>query len=137
MSEQNTEQAIRVGQITDVHANRSSQGELQDGKFSYQLILDNGVKKPRWRPLRTRPAMAHPIAPAGLVSNGEILRRPRARHVCTMVKGYAVRVASGGKDKQEKYLTRSVRVTCESHEGFRERLRPLPRPSEPRFYARS
>ena len=35
MSEQNTEQAIRVRQITDLHANRSSQGEMQDGKFSY------------------------------------------------------------------------------------------------------
>ncbi len=45
MSEQNTEQTIRVRQITDVHANWSSQGPLENGKFSYQLILDNGVQE--------------------------------------------------------------------------------------------
>ena len=43
--EQQTESAIKVRQITDVHANWSSQGELQHGKFSYQLILDNGVQE--------------------------------------------------------------------------------------------
>jgi hypothetical protein len=45
LSEQNTEQSIRVRQITDVHANWSHQGELEHGKFSYQLILDNGVQE--------------------------------------------------------------------------------------------
>ena len=45
MSEQSTEQTIRVRQITDVHANWSSQGPLEHGKFSYQLILDNGVEE--------------------------------------------------------------------------------------------
>jgi hypothetical protein len=45
LSEQNTEQAISVRQITDVHANWSSQGPLEQGKFSYQLILDNGVEE--------------------------------------------------------------------------------------------
>ncbi len=45
MSEQNTEQAIRVRQVTDVHANWSSQGELENGKFSYQLILNNGAQE--------------------------------------------------------------------------------------------
>ena len=45
MSEQNTEQSIKVRQITDVHANWSYQGELENGKFSYQLILDNGVEE--------------------------------------------------------------------------------------------
>jgi len=45
LSEQSTEQAIRVRQITDVHANWSSQGALENGKFSYQLILDNGVEE--------------------------------------------------------------------------------------------
>ena len=45
MSEQSTERAIRVRQITDVHANWSSQGDLEDGKFSYQLILDNGAEQ--------------------------------------------------------------------------------------------
>lgn len=45
MAEQHTEQAIKVRQVTDVHANWSSQGELQNGKFSYQLILDNGAQE--------------------------------------------------------------------------------------------
>lgn len=45
MAEQNTEQAIKVRQVTDVHANWSNQGDLQNGKFSYQLILDNGVQE--------------------------------------------------------------------------------------------
>ena len=43
--EQNTESAIKVRQVTDVHSNWSSQGPLQDGKFSYQLILDNGAEE--------------------------------------------------------------------------------------------
>jgi hypothetical protein len=45
LSEQNTEQAIRVRQITDVHANWSYQGPLENGKFSYQLILDDGAQE--------------------------------------------------------------------------------------------
>ena len=45
VSEQHTEQAIKIRQVTDVHANWSSQGPLEDGKFSYQLILDNGVQE--------------------------------------------------------------------------------------------
>ena len=45
MSEQNTEQSIKVRQITDVHSNWSYQGELENGKFSYQLILDNGAEE--------------------------------------------------------------------------------------------
>ena len=43
--EQNTESAIKVRKVTNVHSNWSSQGPLQDGKFSYQLILDNGVEE--------------------------------------------------------------------------------------------
>ena len=43
--EQNTESAIKIRQITDVHTNWSNQGPLQDGKFSYQLILDNGAEE--------------------------------------------------------------------------------------------
>ena len=43
--EQNTESAIKVRQVTDVHSNWSSQGPLQDGKFSYQLILDDGAEE--------------------------------------------------------------------------------------------
>ncbi len=45
MSEQNTEQTIRVRQVTDVHSNWSYQADLQNGKFSYQLILDNGAEE--------------------------------------------------------------------------------------------
>ncbi len=45
MSEQNTEQAIRVRQVTDVHSNWSYQGDLEQGKFSYQFILDNGAEE--------------------------------------------------------------------------------------------
>ena len=45
MSEQNTAQTIRVRQVTDVHSNWSYQGDLQNGKFSYQLILDNGAEE--------------------------------------------------------------------------------------------
>ena len=43
--EQQTESAIKVRQVTDVHANWSNQGHHEDGKFSYQLILDNGVQE--------------------------------------------------------------------------------------------
>ena len=45
MAEQNTEQSIKVRQVTDVHSNWSSQGTLENGKFSYQLILDNGAEE--------------------------------------------------------------------------------------------
>jgi hypothetical protein len=45
LSEQNTEQTIRVRQVTNVHSNWSSHGPLENGKFSYQLILDNGAEE--------------------------------------------------------------------------------------------
>jgi len=45
LAEQRTEGAIKVRQVTDVHANWSKQGDLQNGKFSYQLILDNGAQE--------------------------------------------------------------------------------------------
>jgi hypothetical protein len=45
VAEQNTEQTIQVRQVTDVHANWSYDGELEDGKFSYQLILDDGAEE--------------------------------------------------------------------------------------------
>ena len=45
MSEQHTEQTIKVRQITDVHANWSNKRPLESGKFSYQLILDNGAEE--------------------------------------------------------------------------------------------
>ena len=45
MAEQNTEQTVMVRQVTDVHSNWSYQGELENGKFSYQLILNNGAEE--------------------------------------------------------------------------------------------
>jgi hypothetical protein len=39
------EQTIKVRQVTDVHSNWSSQGPMENGKFSYQLILDNGAEE--------------------------------------------------------------------------------------------
>jgi hypothetical protein len=45
VAEQNTEQQIQVRQVTDVHANWSKQGDQEDGKFSYQLILDDGAEE--------------------------------------------------------------------------------------------
>ncbi len=45
MAEQNTEQTIMVRQVTDIHANWTYDGELEDGKFSFQLILDDGAQE--------------------------------------------------------------------------------------------
>ncbi len=50
MSEQNTEQSIMVRQVTDVHANWSEQERGAPGKFSFQLILDNGAEEYAVRP---------------------------------------------------------------------------------------
>ena len=44
MAEQHTEGTIKVRQVTDVHANWSRQGDLEPGKFSFQLILDDGAE---------------------------------------------------------------------------------------------
>jgi hypothetical protein len=45
VAEQNTEQTVMVRQVTDVHSNWSYQGPLEHGKFSYQLILDDGAEE--------------------------------------------------------------------------------------------
>ncbi len=50
MAESNTEQSIMVRQVTDVHANWSEQERGGPGKFSYQLILDNGAEEYAIRP---------------------------------------------------------------------------------------
>ena len=50
MAEQNTEQSIAVRQVTDVHANWSEQERGGPGKFSFQLILDNGAEEYAIRP---------------------------------------------------------------------------------------
>ncbi len=49
MSE-NVERNIMVRQVTDVHANWSEQERGGPGKFSYQLILDNGAEEYAIRP---------------------------------------------------------------------------------------
>jgi hypothetical protein len=50
VAESNTEQSIMVRQVTDVHANWSEQERGAPGKFSYQLILDNGAEEYAIRP---------------------------------------------------------------------------------------
>ncbi len=50
MAESDTEQSIMVRQVTDVHANWSEQERGAPGKFSYQLILDNGAEEYAIRP---------------------------------------------------------------------------------------
>ena len=50
MSEGSAEQNIMVRQVTDVHANWSEQERGGPGKFSYQLILDNGAEEYAIRP---------------------------------------------------------------------------------------
>jgi len=50
VAEQNTEQSIMVRQVTDVHANWSEQDRGAPGKFSFQLILDNGAEEYAIRP---------------------------------------------------------------------------------------
>jgi len=45
-----SEQNIMVRQVTDVHANWSEQERGAPGKFSFQLILDNGAEEYAIRP---------------------------------------------------------------------------------------
>ena len=48
--ERNLEQQITVRQVTNVHANWSEQERGAPGKFSFQLILDNGAEEYAIRP---------------------------------------------------------------------------------------
>ena len=50
MAKKNAEEQIVVRQVTDVHANWSEQDRGGPGKFSYQLILDNGAEEYAIRP---------------------------------------------------------------------------------------
>ncbi len=50
MAERNVERQITVRQVTDVHANWSEQERGAPGKFSFQLILDNGAEEYAIRP---------------------------------------------------------------------------------------
>lgn len=47
---QSADDRIQVRKITDVHANWSEQGEGVPGKFSVQLVLDNGAVEHVARP---------------------------------------------------------------------------------------
>jgi hypothetical protein len=49
-AEQQTEQQIKVRQVTDVHANWNEEERGEPGKFSFQLILDNGAEEYAIRP---------------------------------------------------------------------------------------
>ncbi len=42
-SEERPQEAIQVRQVTEVHGNYNEEGEGQPGKFSLQLILDEGA----------------------------------------------------------------------------------------------
>ncbi len=48
--ERSVEQQITVRQVTNVHANWSEQERGAPGKFSFQLILDNGAEEYAIRP---------------------------------------------------------------------------------------
>ncbi len=50
MAKKNVEEQILVRQVTDVHANWSEQERGAPGKFSFQLILDNGAEEYAIRP---------------------------------------------------------------------------------------
>lgn len=50
MAEQSTEQHINVRQVTNIHANWSEQGRGEAGKFSFQLVLDDGADEYALRP---------------------------------------------------------------------------------------
>ena len=50
MSEANVERNILGRQVTNVHANSSEGTRGEPGKFSYQLILDNGAEEYAVRP---------------------------------------------------------------------------------------
>ena len=50
MAEQNTEQSIRVRQVTDVQISWTEHGRGEHGPFTVQLILDNGAEEYVIRP---------------------------------------------------------------------------------------
>lgn len=48
--EERLEQAIQVRQVTQIHTNWNEQERGEPGKFSFQLILDNGAEEYILRP---------------------------------------------------------------------------------------
>ncbi len=49
-AEERTEQAIKVRQVTQVHSNWNEEERGAPGKFSFQLILDDGAEEYVIRP---------------------------------------------------------------------------------------
>ena len=49
-AEERTEQAIKVREVTNVHSNWNEEERGEPGKFSLQLILDNGAEEYVLRP---------------------------------------------------------------------------------------
>lgn len=45
MAEQNTEQTVRVRQVTDVQISWTEHGRGDEGSFTVQLVLDNGAEE--------------------------------------------------------------------------------------------
>jgi hypothetical protein len=50
MAEGNVEGTIKVRRVTNVHANWSEQERGEPGKFSFQLVLDDGAEEYAIRP---------------------------------------------------------------------------------------
>jgi len=50
VAEQNTEQTIRIRQVTDVQISWTEHGRGDEGSFTVQLILDNGAEEYILRP---------------------------------------------------------------------------------------
>jgi len=48
--EEHTEETIKVRQVTDIRANWNEEGHEEPGKFSMQLILDDGAEEYAIRP---------------------------------------------------------------------------------------
>ena len=49
-AERRTEQAIKVRQVTEAHANWNEEERGGPGKFSFQLVLDDGAEEYVLRP---------------------------------------------------------------------------------------
>ncbi len=48
--ELNTEAMIQVRRVTNIHANWNEEGRGEPGKFSFQLVLDDGAEEYAIRP---------------------------------------------------------------------------------------
>lgn len=47
---ENPQSAIKVRRVTDIHSNWNEEGFGESGKFSFQLILDDGAEEAVIRP---------------------------------------------------------------------------------------